>query len=241
MHRSLARLAPVVAVLAATAVVAAACGSDGSSSTATSTSTPTTAVTTTVPEATTTLPFQQPQPAEAVWPFADRAQRFDDPVGAARSFAVDYLGFVDPVMGAFQAGDSRSGEVPVRPRADGPVTTVLVRQLTSDDTWWVLGATTPNVQLSSPAALATVTSPVTLAGQSTAFEATVNVEVRQDRETAPLATDVVMGGSMGEMGPFSKAVSFPAPSAGAGAIVLSTRSAEDGQLWEASVVRVAFG
>ena len=235
MRHSWIRVA--VSIAAGTAILAA-CGSS-ESSTSSSTSSTSQATTTTVASSTTS-PAPDGQLESAVWPFVSGSTRFHDPVEAARSFAVDYLGFVAPVVGEFRSGDSRSGEVAIRPAADGPTTTVLVRQLTADDTWWVLGAATPSLQLTSPAALAAISSPVTLAGESTAFEATVNVEVRQDGTVDPLGQDFVMGGSMGEMGPFSKAVSFNVPAAQAGAIVLETRSAMDGTVWEAAVVRVGF-
>ena len=96
--------------------------------------------------------------------------------------------------------------------ATGSVTTVLVRQL--GDSWWVLGSSTPNIQLSSPAALATISSPVRLQGTSTAFEATVNTQVRQDGVTPPLGTGIVMGGANGVMGPFDGTLEFSAPSTG---------------------------
>jgi hypothetical protein len=76
---------------------------------------------------------------DAIWPLADTSTRFDDPVAVATSFAVDYLGFTDPVIGEFRPGDGRSGEVEVRAVDVGPPTRVLVRQLTDDDTWWVVG------------------------------------------------------------------------------------------------------
>jgi hypothetical protein len=161
-------------------------------------------------------------------------------VEAAKGFAVTYLGFVNPVVGAYIGGDSRSGEVPIRANNSGPETTVMVRKLAPDDTWWVLGASTPNLQLQSPAWNASLASPVTLSGQSTAFEATVNVEIRQDDALNPLAKAIVMGGSNGQMGPFSKAVAFGTPTAPRGAIVLKTFSSKDGNVVEASVVRVRF-
>lgn len=77
--------------------------------------------------------------SDAMWPLADNSTRFDDPVAVATSFAVGYLGFTDPVVGEFRAGDGRSGEVWVRAVDVGPPTRVLVRQLTDDDTWWVVG------------------------------------------------------------------------------------------------------
>jgi hypothetical protein len=231
-----------LAVLVMTSLVATGCGSASSQHAKTPTrSTGTTiATTTTRSVALSTTAPSIARPNTAIWPFAAGNTREADPVTAARSFAVTYLGFVDPVIGKFQQGDSRSGEVAVQAVSGGPVSTVLVRMLPPDDTWWVLGMSTPNLQLQSPSPLAAVTSPVTLTGQSTAFEATVNVQVRQDGTLTPLTEDIVMGGSNGQMGPFSKSINFPLPTAKAGAIVLKTISAKDGNVWEASVVRVAF-
>ena len=135
------------------------------------------------------------------------------------------MGFTDPIVGAFRPGDARSGEVPVQSRAQGPVTTVLVRQL--GDSWWVLGASTPNIQLTSPVALASISSPVRLQGTSTAFEATVNTQVRDDAGTQPIGTGIVMGGANGVMGPFDGTLSFSRPSTPSGAVMLLTRSPED--------------
>jgi hypothetical protein len=180
------------------------------------------------------------QPSTAVWPFATSPQRFGDPETAAFSFATAYLGFVDPIMGAFQQGDTRSGEVPIRSSARGPVTTVLVRQLTSDNTWWILGSSTPSINITHPAAHSTITSPVSLRGTSTAFEANVNVDIREDATLTPLLSTTVMGGSMGVMGPFAKTVTFATPTQSAGAIVMRTFSAKDGSVIEASVIRVFF-
>jgi len=80
--------------------------------------------------------------------------------------------------------------------------------------------------------LDSINSPAMLSGQSTAFEATVNVQIRQDGALAPLKEDIVMGGSNGVMGPFSKMVNFTKPTATAGAIVLETLSAKDGSISE---------
>ncbi len=191
------------------------------------------------PAATSVAPTTPPvDTSTAVWPFATSTTRYSDPVSAARGFAVDYVGFSDPVVGEFRQGDSRSGEVPVQAKATGPVTTVLVRQL--GDSWWVLGATTPNIQLTSPAASATISSPVRLQGTSTAFEATVNAEVRADGSAQPVGTGIVTGGANGELGPFDDTVAFNRPSTSAGALVLFTRSAEDGSITEATVVRIVF-
>ncbi len=233
-----------LAFLLGALVLAAGCSSGSKSAPASTSSTrkPTRTSSTTTAPATTAPPTAAPTTAPAtdtaVWPFVSSTTRYHDPVAAASGFAVTYLGFVAPVIGAFVQGDSRSGEVPIRATTTGPVTTIIVRQLGSDGTWWVLGASTPNLQLQSPVTSASISSPVTLSGRSTAFEATVNVEIRQDGTTTPLATDYVMGGSNGEMGPFSKPVTFGSPSTSSGAIVLKTMSSESGNILEASVIRV---
>jgi len=186
---------------------------------------------------TTTIPTQ---PSTAIWPLASTSTRFATPMLAAQTFALDYLGFTNPVVEPFQQGDTRSGEVPVRSSLSGVRTTILVRQVTSDDTWWVIGAVSPNILLSAPSALQVITSPVHLVGTSTAYEGVVNVEIRQDANLVPLVRTTVMGGSMGVMGPFSTTLAYKTPTSSSGAIVMYTRSAKDGSVLEASVLRVAF-
>ncbi|MGZ4703901.1 MAG: Gmad2 immunoglobulin-like domain-containing protein [Acidimicrobiales bacterium] len=236
MITSRTRLA--VAGLVVVSLLAVGCGSKGSDTTADTSSSTATSTSTSID--TTSTPSTTAPSETAVWPFSSSSTRYTDPVEAVRSFAVSYLGFVDPVVGPFQQGDTRSGEVVIKPNSSGPSTTVLVRQLAPDDSWWVLGASTPDLRLEAPAARAVVTSPLTLSGQSTAFEATVNFEIRQDGTMTPLAADYFMGGSMGQMGPFSKTETYATPSATHGAIVLMTSSAENGHLWEATVVPVTF-
>ncbi len=203
-----------------------------------SNATTSTNVTTTTPNATTTTLVAQP--ASAVWPFASTATRFATPLLAAQTFVVNYLGFTNPIIEPFQQGDSRSGEVPVKTVPNGAVTTVLVRQLTADQSWWVIGAVSGNIQLKSPSALEAVGNPVLLTGTSTAYEAVVNVQIRQDGSLTPLVRTTVMGGSMGVMGPFSKSIAYATPSSTGGAVVMYTLSAKDGSILEASVLRIAF-
>ena len=173
----------------------------------------------------------------AVFPWA--VDRYDDPVDAARAFAVDFVGFADPAVGEFLQGDARSGEVEVRPTADGPVTTVFVRQLGPDGTWWVIGSATANIATDSPRVGDAISSPVTVSGSALAFEGTVNVEIRQDGTTQPLGTGVVTGGG-DILRPFSGVIEFSTPTERYGAVVFLTRSERDGRVWEAAVVRIRF-
>jgi hypothetical protein len=176
----------------------------------------------------------------ATWPTAGSSLRYSTPTAAALGFATSVLHMSAPVARAFQQGDTRSGEVPVVTSANGPVTTVLVRQLTSDNTWWVLGSACADVNITLPHALDTVSSPLSLSGQSTAFEAVINYSLYQDDVAAPLVSGTTMGGSNGVMGPFSTTLNFAAPTHQYGVLVVYTRSAKDGSVLEASAIRVTF-
>ncbi len=239
------RPAPSVLVIAI-ALLAAACGGGKSktATTSTSSSAPTTTSSlpspTTLPAPTTTTIPLPAAAAIAVWPAFESNTRFHDPVAAARSFATSYVHMVEPVVGTFRAGDARSGEITLQPGSRGPVTTVLLRQLGNDGTWWVLGSATPDIRLAEPAALAAIGSPVRLRGTSTAFEATVNVSIRQDAGAKALADSYVMGGANGQMGPFDATMKFTASASKYGAIVLYTISPETGHVSEATVIRVGF-
>jgi hypothetical protein len=175
-----------------------------------------------------------------VFPTGSGAAYFTDPVAVATAFATHYAGFVEPVVGSFQRGDVRSGEVAIRPSATGPVTTVLVRQLGPDGRWWVLGASTAAITLRTPAWFASISSPVTLQGTSSAFEGTVQTQIREDGNGAPLGRGFVTGGSTGP-GPFEGALAFAKPTQKYGALVLYTTSQEGapvGHTREVTVIRV---
>lgn len=236
--RRFALLLVVLLALAAAGAAVFALNDDDDSTSVSTTSSPqsTTAVSS---SATARSATPEVDASTAVWPFATGSVRYESPDAAARSFATEYLRFQAPLLSGFQAGDSRSGEVGVQPRTNGPKTTILLRQM-SDNNWWVLGATTPNIQIVQPAALSSISSPVRFQGTSNAYEATVQSAVRVDGSVTPVAEGFVMGGSMGELGPFDATLAFPRPSVERGAIVLHTESAENGQVWEAAVVRVVF-
>ena len=157
------------------------------------------------------------------------------PEAAALGFATHYLHMVNPVIGQFRQGDARSGEVPVKPSTTGPITTVLVRELGTDNSWWVLGAGTAAINLTAPTWNASITSPVALKGTSMAFEGTVQTQVRDDN--ALLGKGYVTGGST-SMGPFSGSLAFAKATTKYGAVVLYTTSADSGEVMEAMVVRV---
>jgi hypothetical protein len=190
---------------------------------------------------TTTIPrASHLQPDSSIWPFASTATRYADPVAATKGFATAYLGFTDPIVGTFHASTGATGEVSVKATSDAVATTVLLRQLTSARSWWIVGVRSPQIVVTAPSISQSISSPVTLKGRSTAYEAVVNVQVRQAGSLKALADDVVMGGSLGTMGPFLKAITFATPSASKGAILFRTISPKDGHVIEASVVPVTF-
>ena len=196
--------------------------------------------TTTTPSTstTTTLPLPPAWPQNAIWPFTGGAS-FRDPSQAALSFARDYLAMPAPVV---ESTALSARVVEVRARNDRPsVTSVTVAE--SGGNWYVTGARTRNIDLVSPEPGKRVHSPVRVTGTSTAFEAQVNWEVREEGAGAgrKLGEGFFMGGSNGQFGPFDAQLAFTAPSRPFGTIVLFTRSAEDGSVVEATVVPVAFG
>ncbi|MEZ5378802.1 MAG: protease inhibitor I42 family protein [Acidimicrobiales bacterium] len=212
--------------------------------TATAPPTTTTTTSTTTTEASTTTTDLSAYES-AVWPWAGAtdgpgAQRFTDPTSAATSFAVDFVGFTDPVVGEFMQGDSRSGEIEVRNRVDGPATTVFVRQLGADDTWWVLGAASGNIVIDQPGALDALTGEMTVVGRARTFEGNVEVLLRADGLVEPIVSGNVTGRGDGEFGDFTETFAVPTVDARGGAAVFLARSAEDGSVWEAGVIRVLF-
>jgi hypothetical protein len=227
-----------VAVLACALLFAVGCGGgDAEGDAATSTST--TGDTTTTEASSSSTPPDETDTL-VVWPPTGSSETYLDPVDAATAFAVDLVGFIEPIVGEFAELDEVSGEVGVRPTADGPVTTVQLRRLAGAETWSVTGSTTPEIQPTSPAVGAEVNAPVQLEGTSTAFEGTVQVSVR-DADAQPLGAGFVTGGSMGEMGSFAETLSFEAPATSSGSIAFYTLSMEDGGgVLASTVVPVRF-
>lgn len=208
------------------------------------TSTPTSSTTTSPPDEAPSGPPADVQD-QALWPRPSSDVRFDDPEAAARSFARYLAQFADPVVGEYRAGDSRSGEVPVRPTATGPETTVLVRQL-SDDSWYVIGSVTSEITVDQPAAGATLADPQALAGSALAFEGTVQVRLvgyRSDGRSEDLGSTFVTGSGSPPPGPFSGQLGWspgPAELEPVG-VLLFTTSDESGELggtWQVVAVPV---
>jgi Immunoglobulin-like domain of bacterial spore germination len=210
---------PGFAAFVAAAALVAGCGSSAS-----------TAPSTTVIER---------QPAVAMFPYYSSGVRYVTPSAAALDFATKVLGMSAPTVSA--VSDSPAFvSVDVLPSGGSVPTVVVVSRVVGGDTWWVTRASSKWVTITQPTQLATVSSPITLAGTSTAFEAVVNVSVYADGSWSPIATGTVMGGSNGEVLPFHGSIAFPATGALRGTLVMYTKSAKDGSTEAAAAVRIRF-
>jgi hypothetical protein len=106
---------------------------------------------------------------------------FATPEEAAENFVAEVLG-VPVNLGEFQQGDSRSGEIEVlAPGEDGQgaaiVRSVLaLRQLGTQDGWFILAALNDNAAISTPESMAEVASgPLTVKGSARGFEGNISV------------------------------------------------------------------
>jgi hypothetical protein len=192
-------------LIVVTLLVLAGCGDDdeapddGGSTTSTTSTTVETTTSTTAPAG-----LEQP----AIWPAADVV--FTTPEEAAEDFVREVLG-VPPVLGEFQQGDARSGELEVLSPGEGASptsvvrSTLLLRQLGPDDGWFVVGAQNDNAVVTTPASPAEVPAgPVTVSGRARGFEANVVVSafVAGDAGT-DLDEEVTSGGALETPEPFT--------------------------------------
>jgi hypothetical protein len=209
--------------------------------TTTTEATTTTESTSTTEATTTTSGFAVVDPAPAIYPDPGTSQRFEDPGSLVSTFAREYVGMTDPIVGDLMQGDSRSGEVEVRGFPEGAPTTVLVRQL-EDDTWFVIGAVTESIQPAAPEQGATVSSPIALTGQAYAFEGTVQVELRVDGMVEPLSETFVTGRGDGVLGDYEGELPYdPQPEGTYATLLYLSEGGEDGAPISFAATRVQLG
>ena len=201
--------------------------------------------TSTTTSTTTSVPVA---PSDAIWPFASSNARFTDPISASFAFARDYLGFASPVVSTVWGSVNGTANVAVRPAPNGMVTTVALERSRSTATWWVVGASTPTIVVTTPTRNESITNPVTVSWPMTATDACCSVTVTsspsppaqfQDGSLTPLARATVMGGGSA-MGPFNGTIHFATPTASSGSVMFREQSAKDGSYVAATVVRVGF-
>ena len=178
------------------------------------TTTPTTPASTTAPTTATTTPAAT---TVAVWPAADVV--LSTPEAAAEGFVRDVFG-VEPVLGEFLQGDSRSGEIEVLPplEASGgaPRSVLFLRQLGAADGWFVIGAGSDADSITAPeTGTAVPAGPLTVEGQGTGFEATIVVRAFLAGDASnELDRQVVMAGNFGETAPYSTTLDLSGADAG---------------------------
>jgi hypothetical protein len=118
---------------------------------------------------------------------------------------------VPPVLGEFQQGDARSGEIEVLSAGEGDASTgvprglLLMRQLGPGDGWFVIAAVNDNASITTPEPMAEVAAgPLTVAGDARGYEANVVVTafVAGDVD-AQLDQAVTLGGALDVPEPFT--------------------------------------
>lgn len=204
-------------------------------------------------------PSVAPTVVPGIWPLhtvaereaylASGATRYHDAAEVARAFAVDYLGMADPVVGRPSTpGPEGTVEVKVQPHGEGGlvlapgVLETTVHLGPDGPPWQVRYTRSTGIRLDGDLLRNGVTSPIAVSGEGTAYEGTVQVEVRQAgmEDGASLGRDVVTAGSQ-RFGPFAGEIAFRPPTTeGFGALVLSTESAVDGSTEQATVVALNF-
>ena len=205
----------------------------GEDTTTTSTA-PATTGSTTVPGSVTDA-----EASTVAWPDPFEGAGFDEPTDAATGFATEVLGFEDPSVGEYQAGDSRSGELEVRAADDGPVTTVGVRQM-GDDRYYVVFAASSEVELVLPTTGSAVDHPLQVEGWGRGFEGQVTIRVHDRATGDPLGEGTVTAGASDEYEPFAGDISWDNPGGGRGLVVATVHGGQDGATWAATALPVGF-
>jgi hypothetical protein len=188
-----------------------------------------------------TTPTTQPKPQPPV----DRESR------AAKAAAVAFmrdLGLRDPVAAAYRKTGAATAEVGVHPRSGEELkldrVTTLVQLHRYTNGWLATGAKAVNtIEVDQPLPFSRIASPVTVSGQSVAYEGTVTVTVTEDRRGADrvLGRSFVNGGAT-ELAPFSGSIRFSTPTPGidAGWVTFSGDTGADSGIFSATVVRIRF-
>ena len=137
--------------------------------------------------AATPIPTTPPAPTPPKKPGSSReATRA---VTTARAFLANQLAMTNMVAGRFRSTGARTGEVGFRHQygegrrllpQTGP-SAVVVRLQRLPAGWWVLGVNGRSIQITSPARLQRISSPLTVRGTAEVYEGTLYFKVTQDR------------------------------------------------------------
>ncbi|MGQ0616771.1 MAG: Gmad2 immunoglobulin-like domain-containing protein [Acidimicrobiia bacterium] len=205
----------------------AACGDDDEVTTAASGSSAVTSPTSSAPA----VPG-----AAVVWPLPGAGTTFGSPEDAALSFVREYLDMPAAGMTDSPVPTPDGAVVNVLPNATGgPVTAVSV--VRRGEGWAVTGAVAELIDVTSPEPGAGLTSPLAVSGTSTAFEGTVNLELRT-LDGGELIGDVgfANGGANGEFAPFAAELAVPAGVDEAVLVVYEADASGRGRVLDATVI-----
>ena len=146
--------------------------------------------------ATTPTPTTPPAPTPPRKP--DNSAEAARAVATARAFLANQLATTNMVAGPFRSTGARTGEVGFRHKygegrrllpQTGPYA-VVVRLQRLPAGWWVLGVNGRSIQITSPARLQRISSPLTVRGAAPdVYEGTLYFKVTQDRP----GRDVLLG------------------------------------------------
>jgi hypothetical protein len=173
-------------------------------------------------------------------------------VATARAFLARELGMTEMVAGPFRATGARTGEVGFRHKfgegrrllpQTGPYA-VVVRLQRLPAGWWVLGVQGRSIQITSPARLQRISSPLHVRGSApNVYEGTLYFKVTQDRP----GRDLLLGEGFvdgrastrpGDLGQLR--FRQPASTAPGWLILYDASSDGSNRIIEATVVRVRF-
>jgi hypothetical protein len=173
-------------------------------------------------------------------------------VATARAFLARELGMTQMVAGPFRFTGARTGEVGFRHKfgegrrllpQTGPYA-VVVRLQRLPAGWWVLGVHGRSIQITSPARLQRISSPLTVRGTAPdVYEGTLYYKVTQDRPGRDLllGEGFVDGSATTRPGDLGQ-LQFRQPTGTAPGWVIFYDAANDGSngIIQATVVRVQF-
>jgi hypothetical protein len=164
------------------------------------------------------------------------------PLDAAKSFATDYLDIADPaVTGCDEVLTSAPEQCTATVKARGRGAATNVGVIGSDGNWKVASADSPDIKVTGH----TVTGGnLTVTGESTAFEAIINVEIRaldwSHASPHVLAKGILRGGSNGAFAPITGSIDLPAgmPSGSAVLVLYAADASGQGTATAATVVPI---
>lgn len=230
--------------MALLAIALAGCGSSKKSATKTTGDSSASAPSSSSATASTTAGTGSSAPggklATGFWPAGTTGAA--QPLDAATSFATDYLGIPAPaVKGCDEMLTTAPAQCTATIRARGQGATTTVHVIGTEGHWTVASADSPDIKITGHAIK---DGQLTVTGQSTAFEATINVEIRalDWTKAAPhvLAHGTLQGGSNGTLGPLTGSIEVPTgtPSGPAVLVLYAADASGQGTATEATVVPI---